>query len=129
MARVACHRGLSRLLLRLPHAALNVIDKPFKVGSERTDDDVSLFLLTEFVVHAQVGGAAAEVAVDVAAQAEALEEQFTEVEEAQPAEAGEALTAAMEELKTPVDASAPQPKGPQLTGPDDDENQLPGPMR
>ena len=28
---------------------LNVIDKPFKVGKERTDDDVSLFLLTEFV--------------------------------------------------------------------------------
>jgi hypothetical protein len=36
-------------LLRL----LNVIDKPFKVGEERTDDDVSLFLLHEFVVHAQ----------------------------------------------------------------------------
>lgn len=108
---------------------LNVIDKPFKVGSERTDDDVSLFLLTEFVVHAQVGGAAAEVAVDVAAQAEALEEQFTQVEEAQPAEAGEALTAAVEELRTPEDARAPQPKGPALTGPDDDQNRLPGPMR
>jgi hypothetical protein len=35
-------------LLRL----LNVIDTPFKVGQERTEDDVSLFLLTEFVVHA-----------------------------------------------------------------------------
>ena len=32
---------------------INVIDKPFKVGRERTDDDVSLFLLTEFVVHAR----------------------------------------------------------------------------
>ena len=39
-------------LLRL----LNVIDKPFKAGRERTDDDVSLFLLTEFVVHAQSQG-------------------------------------------------------------------------
>jgi hypothetical protein len=35
-------------LLRL----LNVIDTPFKVGQERTDDDVSLFLLTEFIVYA-----------------------------------------------------------------------------
>jgi hypothetical protein len=39
-------------LLRL----LNVIDTPFKVGQERTDDDVSLFLLTEFMVHAQAVG-------------------------------------------------------------------------
>jgi uncharacterized membrane protein len=39
-------------LLRL----LNVIDTPFKVGQERTDDDVSLFLLTEFLVHAQAAG-------------------------------------------------------------------------
>lgn len=108
---------------------LNVIDKPFKVGSERTEDDVSLFLLTEFVVHAQVGGAAAEVAVDVAAQAEALEEQFIGVEEAQPAEAGEALIAAVEELQTPEDARAPQPKGPEFMGLEDDENRLPGPMR
>ncbi len=36
-------------LLRL----LNVINKPFKVGQERGDDDVSLFLLYEFVVHAR----------------------------------------------------------------------------
>ena len=39
-------------LLRL----LNVIDTPFKVGKERSDDDVSLFLLTEFVVHAKAAG-------------------------------------------------------------------------
>jgi hypothetical protein len=62
-------------LLRL----LRVIDKPFKVGRERTDD-VSLFLLTEFVVHAHAGdeGVAAE---DVAAQAEEVEELLTDVEE------------------------------------------------
>jgi hypothetical protein len=36
-------------LLRL----LNVISTPFKVGTERTDDDVSLFLLHEFVVRSR----------------------------------------------------------------------------
>jgi hypothetical protein len=45
-------------LLRL----LNVIDTPFKVGQERTDDDVSLFLLTEFMVHAQAAELEAEAA-------------------------------------------------------------------
>ena len=45
-------------LLRL----LNVIDTPFKVGQERTDDDVSLFLLTEFMVYAQAAGTAAVLA-------------------------------------------------------------------
>ena len=35
---------------------LNVINKPFKVGQERGDDDVSLFLLYEFVVHARSAG-------------------------------------------------------------------------
>jgi hypothetical protein len=63
-------------LLRL----LRVIDKPFKVGRERTDDDVSLFLLTEFVVHAHAAeeGVAAE---DVEAQAEEVEELLSDVEE------------------------------------------------
>ena len=40
-------------LLRL----LNVINKPFKVGQHRGDDDVSLFLLYEFVVHARLADA------------------------------------------------------------------------
>jgi len=39
-------------LLRL----LNIINRPFKVGQERSDDDVSLFLLYEFVVHARSAG-------------------------------------------------------------------------
>ena len=70
-------------LLRL----LTVIDTPFKVGQERTEDDVSLFLLTEFMVHAQAAGTAAVVPPeDVEAQAEAIEEQLVEVEEAQAAE-------------------------------------------
>lgn len=63
-------------LLRL----LRVIDKPFKVGRERTDDDVSLFLLVEFVVHAHAGdkGIAAE---DVEEQAAEVEEYMSDVEE------------------------------------------------
>ena len=72
-------------LLRL----LMIIDKPFKVGRERTDDDVSLFLLNEFVIHAAVAGTGAVPAEDVTAQAEALEELMVEVEH-QAAEAEEA---------------------------------------
>jgi len=70
-------------LLRL----LNVIDTPFKVGQERTEDDVSLFLLSEFVVHAQ---------------AAAIEEQLVEVEEVQSAE----LEAAAEADEAGQDAAA-----------------------
>lgn len=33
---------------------LNVINRPFKIGVERGDDDVSLFILYEFVVYAQL---------------------------------------------------------------------------
>jgi hypothetical protein len=73
-------------LLRL----LNVIDTPFKVGRERTEDDVSLFLLSEFVVHAQAAGSAAVPPEDVAAKAEALEEQLVEIEQVQAAQLEEA---------------------------------------
>lgn len=69
-------------LLRL----LNVIDTPFKVGQERTDDDVSLFLLTEFVVHAQVAGADVVPPEDVEAHAAVIQEQLIEDEEVQAAE-------------------------------------------
>ncbi|MEU4292154.1 hypothetical protein AB0E63_28345 [Kribbella sp. NPDC026596] len=58
-------------LLRL----LNVINKPFKVGQERGDDDVSLFLLYEFVVHARMADqdlTTAEV-VEIAEQIEEAE--------------------------------------------------------
>jgi hypothetical protein len=64
-------------LLRL----LNVINKPFKVGAERTDDDVSLFLLNEFVVHAQAAEAGVGEVIDVEALADEVEEQLTVVEE------------------------------------------------
>jgi hypothetical protein len=83
-------------LLRL----LNVIDTPFKVGQERTEDDVSLFLLTEFMVHAQAAGTAAVVPPeDVEAHAAAIEEQLVEDEEAQAAEL-EAAAEAEEEVAT-----------------------------
>jgi ABC-type multidrug transport system fused ATPase/permease subunit len=64
-------------LLRL----LNVISTPFKVGTERTDDDVSLFLLNEFVVQVQASEAGETVVEDIEAQAEEIEEQLVEVEE------------------------------------------------
>jgi hypothetical protein len=72
-------------LLRL----LMIIDKPFKVGRERTDDDVSLFLLNEFVIHASVAGTGTVAAEDVAERAEALEELLVEVDH-QTANADEA---------------------------------------
>ena len=73
-------------LLRL----LTVISTPFKVGTERTDDDVSLFLLHEFVVHVQASEAGETVIEDMEAQAEEVEEQLLEIEE----EADDAVEAA-----------------------------------
>jgi hypothetical protein len=64
-------------LLRL----LNNISTPYKVGVERTDDDVSLFLLSEFVVHVQASAAGEVVVEDVEEMAEEVEEQLVEVEE------------------------------------------------
>jgi ABC-type multidrug transport system fused ATPase/permease subunit len=64
-------------LLRL----LSVISTPFKVGTERTEDDVSLFLLNEFVVQVQASEAGETVVEDIEAQAEEVEEQLVEVEE------------------------------------------------
>jgi ABC-type multidrug transport system fused ATPase/permease subunit len=78
-------------LLRL----LNVISTPFKVGRERTEDDVSLFLLNEFVVQVQASEAGETVVEDVEAQAEEVEEQLAEVEEKveDPTKAAERATA------------------------------------
>jgi hypothetical protein len=86
-------------LLRL----LNVIDKPFKAGHERTDDDVSLFLLTEFMVHAQTEGTEALAPEALAAKVERLEEQLTEVEEAHAEGEVDDAAAALEEVARPVD--------------------------
>ena len=78
-------------LLRL----LNVINKPFKVGRERGDDDVSLFLLYEFVVHARVAGQdlTSEQVVEIA-------ERIEEHEQA-------AAAADNETTETPADEGAP----------------------
>ncbi len=90
-------------LLRL----LNVIDTPFKVGQERTDDDVSLFLLTEFVVHAHAAGTEAVVAPeDVEAQAAAIEEQLVHAEEVQAAELEAAAAEEVEAADAAEDAAA-----------------------
>jgi hypothetical protein len=74
---------------------LTVISTPFKVGTERTEDDVSLFLLNEFVVQVQASEAGEAVVEDIEAQAEEVEEQLVEVEENvdDPTKAAERATA------------------------------------
>lgn len=89
-------------LLRL----LNVIDKPFKAGRDRTDDDVSLFLLTEFVVRAQTAGSEALPPEDLAAKVDRLEEQLTEVEVAHADGEVKDAAAALEEIARPGEGSA-----------------------
>jgi hypothetical protein len=64
-------------LLRL----LNIISSPFKVGQERTDDDVSLFLLHEFILQAQAAEGEALPTTDIEAEVAKVEEQLVEVEE------------------------------------------------
>jgi hypothetical protein len=55
---------------------LNVINKPFKVGQDRKDDDVSLFLLYEFAVHARLADAdlTGEQVVEIAEHLERIED-------------------------------------------------------
>ena len=78
-----------------------MIDKPFKVGRERTDDDVSLFLLHEFVVQAQAGDEVVTSADETEEKAEQVEQELVEIEEEQAADAetAEARTG----LSTPRD--------------------------
>jgi len=80
-------------LLRL----LDVINTPFKVGMERTDDDVSLFQLSEFVVHVQASEAGGTVVHDIEARAEEVEEQLVDAEEQEtdPQKAAERATSAL----------------------------------
>ncbi len=106
-------------LLRL----LNVINKPFKVGQERGDDDVSLFLLYEFVVHARYADAdlTSEQVVEIAERVEEVETTADDseaggAEEGEPVELDELLADAVEEGDIPVDVpqgdgSAPRPDG------------------
>ncbi|HKX15944.1 MAG TPA: hypothetical protein VJN19_12170 [Propionibacteriaceae bacterium] len=89
-------------LLRL----LNVTNKPFKVGRERADDDVSLFLLYEFVVHARLGDAdlTGEQIVEIAERLEEHKEVSVpgEVSASQSGEDETAIT----DLEEVVDAAA-----------------------
>jgi hypothetical protein len=64
-------------LLRL----LDIISTPFKVGAERSDDDVSLFQLSEFVVQVQASETGETVTHDIETLAEEVEEQLVEAEE------------------------------------------------
>lgn len=77
---------------------LNVIDKPFKAGADRTGDDVSIFLLTEFVVHATAGDAGVD-ATELTELAVSLEEELIEIEDAhlQDEELAESLSEVIEE--------------------------------
>ncbi len=70
---------LSFFFISLLHL-LDIISTPFKVGMEHTDDDVSLFLLNEFVVQVQASQEGEMVVADVESQAEEVEEQLVEVE-------------------------------------------------
>lgn len=95
-------------LLRL----LSVIDKPFKAGHERTDDDVSLFLLTEFMVHAQVSGSDAMPPEELAAKVEQLEERLADVEQAHADGEVRDAAVALEEVASPVDDGGAERKMP-----------------
>lgn len=77
-------------LLRL----LNVIDKPFKTGHERSDDDVSLFLLNELLVQIEISGGEVIDLTEIEARAEEVEELLTEVEHQEAVEAAAFLEAA-----------------------------------
>jgi hypothetical protein len=72
-----------------------VINKPFKVGQARNDDDVSQFLLYEFVVHARLADAelTGEQIVEIAEHLEDHEEAAIDAgAEGQPSEDEAALT-------------------------------------
>ena len=91
-------------LLRL----INVINKPFKVGQERKDDDVSLFLLYEFAVHARLAQAdlTGEQVVEIAEHLERIEDS-EEVTAEQVEVAGQVGDGgpAMADLEEVVDAA------------------------
>jgi hypothetical protein len=97
-------------LLRL----LNVINKPFKVGHERGDDDVSLFLLYEFVVHARTGATdlTSDEVVEIAERIEEIEAAVPEGDVAATGEpaADESVPA---DLTTVIDDAMTEPDEPE----------------
>jgi hypothetical protein len=60
---------------------LNIIETPFEVGDDRTDDDVSLFLLHEFMLQAEASAEGKVLVEDVRERAAELEERMDEEEE------------------------------------------------
>lgn len=100
-------------LLRL----LNVISTPFKVGLERSEDDVSLFLLYEFVVRAKLGDdeltgeQVSEIAATLeAAEAEGTSEVSADAEEqnGEPADVADLVEEAAAEV---LEEEPPKPAG------------------
>lgn len=77
-------------LLRL----LSTISTPFTVGAEWTEDDISLFLLHEFVVQVQAAEEGEMVVSDIESHSEGVEEKLVEVEsrEDDPATSAESAT-------------------------------------
>jgi hypothetical protein len=61
---------------------LNVIETPFEVGGDRTDDDVSLFLLHEFMVQVEASEKGKVLVEDVREQAAELEERMDVADDA-----------------------------------------------
>jgi hypothetical protein len=90
-------------LLRL----LNVINKPFKVGQHRGDDDVSLFLLYEFVVHARLADAdlTSEQVVEIAEHLERIEDSEEVTAKDAEASGSSEDEAALVDLEEAVDAA------------------------
>lgn len=96
---------------------LDVISKPFKVGRARSDDDVSLFILYEFVVHARLaeedlgGEQVVEIAERIDEQEAAVTGTGEGEESVQPA-AGEGpppeLEGVIDTAAAPVQGSEPQ---------------------
>ena len=84
-------------LLRL----LSIISTPFKLGAEWTEDDVSLFLLNEFVVQVQATEEGEIVVADIESHAEDVEEKLVEVEsrEDDPAKSAESATTEIADQK------------------------------
>jgi hypothetical protein len=70
-----------------------VIDRPFKAGYERSEDDVSLFLLNEFLVQVEASGGIDLRADEVEARAEQVEELLAEAEHQEAMEAAASIEA------------------------------------
>ena len=99
-------------LLRL----LNVIRTPFKVGADRSDDDVSLFILYEFVVYARLHGEhlGGQRVVEIAEKVEEMETAAfsDESRDVEGADIDEALQVAADTVDPSGDAN-PTPGPPE----------------